>query len=47
MSIYTELARDLGLREGFLHVTGAGSQAAAFVSSKGDDCLAVEVVPLR
>ena len=38
-----ELARDLGLREGFLHIAGAGGEAAAFMGGKGDDGLAVEV----
>ena len=43
MPVDAELACNLGLREGFLHVTGAGGEAAAFVSGEGDDRLAVEV----
>ena len=43
MPIDAELACDLGLRESFFHIAGAGGEAAAFVSSKGDDGLAVEV----
>ena len=43
MTVDAELARDVGLREGFAHVAGAGSQAAAFVGGEGDDGLAVEV----
>ena len=43
MSIDAELARDRGLREGFPHVVGTGSQTAALVGGEGDDGLAVEV----
>ena len=43
VSVDAELARDLGLRESFFHIAGAGGEAAAFVSSKGDDGFSVEV----
>ena len=43
VTVDAELARDLGLREGFAHVAGATGQTAAFVGGEGDDGLAVEV----
>ena len=43
VTVDAELARDLGLREGFAHVADAVGQAAAFVGGEGDDGLAVEV----
>ena len=43
VTVDAELARDLGLREGFLHVVSAGGQAAALVGGEGDDGLSIEV----
>ena len=42
MPIDAELARDVGLGEGFLHVVSAGGQPAALVGGEGDDGLSVD-----